>query len=66
MSDKSIVVDIGSLKAGTVLERKYIGDLPRMSFSSLILEQNIEGIYQYEWKLRTVVMDMRILTYEGW
>jgi hypothetical protein len=44
MSDKSMVVDIGSLKAGIVFEHKYIGDLPRMSLSSLILAHNIEVI----------------------
>jgi hypothetical protein len=42
MSDKSMVVDIGSLEAGIVFEHKYIGDLPRMSIGYLVLEKNIE------------------------
>jgi hypothetical protein len=44
MSDKSMLVDIGSLKAGIVFEHKCIGDLPRMSLGYLLLAQNVEVI----------------------
>jgi len=44
MTGISIITDIGPQEAGKDVEQKYCGDLPRMSFGSLLLTKNIEVI----------------------